>query len=155
MKISGAYWRGDSKNQMLQRIYGTAWLSKEDLDDYLLKIEEAEKRDHRKIGAFQNLFHFREESPGMIFWHPKGYKIWQIIENYMRNIYIENGYQEIKCPQILDINLWKQSGHWDNFSENMFVTGDDEKQFALKPMNCPGHVQVYKSELRSYKDLTY
>ena len=153
MKISGAYWRGDSKNQMLQRIYGTAWLSKADLDDYLLKIEEAEKRDHRKIGAFQNLFHFREESPGMIFWHPKGYKIWQIIENYMRNIYIENGYQEIKCPQILDINLWKQSGHWDNFSENMFVTGDDDKQFALKPMNCPGHVQVYKSELRSYKDL--
>ncbi|MEL0232580.1 MAG: threonine--tRNA ligase, partial [Hyphomicrobiales bacterium] len=153
MKISGAYWRGDSKNQMLQRIYGTAWLSKEDLDDYLLKIEEAEKRDHRKIGAFQNLFHFREESPGMIFWHPKGYKIWQIIENYMRNIYKNNGYQEIKCPQILDINLWKQSGHWDNFSENMFVTGDDEKQFALKPMNCPGHVQVYKSELRSYKDL--
>ena len=153
MKISGAYWRGDSKNQMLQRIYGTAWLSKEDLDNHLLKIEEAEKRDHRKIGAFQNLFHFREESPGMIFWHPKGYKIWQIIENYMRNLYIDNGYQEVKCPQILDINLWKQSGHWDNFSENMFVTGDDEKQFALKPMNCPGHVQVYKSELRSYKDL--
>jgi threonyl-tRNA synthetase len=153
MKISGAYWRGDSKNQMLQRIYGTAWLTKEDLDDYLVKIEEAEKRDHRKIGAFQNLFHFREESPGMIFWHPKGYKIWQIIESYMRNIYIDNGYQEVKCPQILDINLWKQSGHWDNFSENMFVTGDDEKQFALKPMNCPGHVQVYKSELRSYKDL--
>lgn len=153
MKVAGAYWRGDSKNEMLQRIYGTAWTTKDDQNNYLHKLEEAEKRDHRKIGKRLDLFHTQEEAPGMVFWHPKGWALWQQIEQYMRNVQDENEYQEIRTPQVLDKELWKQSGHWDNFRENMFITETEDRSFAIKPMNCPGHVQVFKQGLRSYRDL--
>ncbi|WBF65750.1 MAG: threonine--tRNA ligase [Candidatus Kinetoplastibacterium crithidii] len=153
LKVSGAYWRGNSKNEMLQRIYGTAWLTKEQQDDYLNMLQEAEKRDHRRISKELDLFHIQEEAPGLVFWHPKGWVIWQEIEKYMRSIYLENGYKEIKSPQILDISLWKKTGHLDNYSENMFVTHSENRDYALKPMNCPGHIQVFNSVLRSYKDL--
>lgn len=153
MKVAGAYWRGDSKNEMLQRIYGTAWIKKEDQNDYLHRLEEAEKRDHRKIGKQLDLFHTQDEAPGMVFWHPKGWALWQQIEQYMRNIQNENGYLEIRTPQVLDKELWIQSGHWENFRENMFTTETDDRSFAVKPMNCPGHVQVFKQGLRSYRDL--
>ncbi|SET53739.1 threonyl-tRNA synthetase [Nitrosomonas marina] len=153
MKVAGAYWRGDSNNEMLQRIYGTAWLTKEDQKNYLHRLEEAEKRDHRKIGKQLNLFHIQEEAPGMVFWHPKGWTLWQQIEQYMRQIQNDNEYMEIRTPQVIDKELWIQSGHWDNFRENMFVTDTDERSFAIKPMNCPGHVQVFKQGLKSYRDL--
>src|SRR5690606_18329231 len=139
LKVAGAYWRGDSRNEMLQRIYGTAWGSKEDQEAYLRMLEEAEKRDHRRLGRELDLFHLQDEAPGMVFWHPKGWALWQQIEQYVRNVYRESGYQEVRCPQILDVELWKRSGHWDNYKEGMFFTGDaDERQFAVKPMNCPG-----------------
>jgi len=153
MKVAGAYWRGDSKNEMLQRIYGTAWASKEDLDAYLLRIEEAEKRDHRRLGKQLDLFHVQDEAPGMVFWHPNGWTVWQQVEQYMRRVYQDNGYLEIKCPQILDRSLWEKSGHWQNFKENMFTTESEKRDFAIKPMNCPGHVQVFNSGLRSYREL--
>tara|TARA_Y100001934_G_scaffold2494_1_gene3867 strand:- start:10427 stop:12343 length:1917 start_codon:yes stop_codon:yes gene_type:complete len=153
MKVAGAYWRGDSRNEMLQRIYGTAWTKKEDQDAYLHRLEEAEKRDHRKLGKKLNLFHIQEESPGMVFWHPNGWSIWQQIEQYMRKILKENSYQEIRTPQVLDKSLWEHSGHWENFRENMFTTHSEERNFAIKPMNCPGHVQVFNQGLKSYRDL--
>jgi threonyl-tRNA synthetase len=152
-KLAGAYWRGDSRNEMLQRIYGTAWTSKADLDAYLHRIEEAEKRDHRKLAKQLDLFHTQDESPGMVFWHPKGWALWQQIEQYMRSVYRDNGYQEIRCPQILDRSLWERSGHWQNFKDNMFTTESEKREFAIKPMNCPGHVLVFNSDLRSYRDL--
>ncbi len=153
MKVAGAYWRGDSNNEMLQRIYGTAWTNKEDQKSYLHRLEEAEKRDHRKLGKQLNLFHTQDEAPGMVFWHPKGWILWQQIEQYMRNILNQNGYQEIRTPQILDKDLWVRSGHWENFRENMFTTNSDERDFAIKPMNCPGHVQIFNQGLRSYREL--
>ncbi len=153
LKVAGAYWRGDSRNEMLQRIYGTAWGKKEDLDAYLFRLEEAEKRDHRRLGRQLDLFHTQDEAPGMVFWHPKGWTLWQQIEQYMRAVYRNNGYQEVRCPQILDVSLWKKSGHWDNFRENMFFTSSENREFAVKPMNCPGHVQIFNSGLRSYRDL--
>jgi threonyl-tRNA synthetase len=153
MKLAGAYWRGDSKNEMLQRIYGTAWARKEDQEAYLHMLEEADKRDHRKLGRALDLFHFQEEAPGLIFWHPKGWTIWQQVEQYMRGIYQENGYQEVKAPQILDISMWEKSGHWENYKENMFTTESENRSYALKPMNCPGHVQIFRSDMRSYRDL--
>jgi threonyl-tRNA synthetase len=153
MKVAGAYWRGDSNNEMLQRIYGTAWTNKDDQKDYLHRLEEAEKRDHRKIGKQLDLFHMQDEAPGMVFWHPKGWMLWQQIEQYMRNILKQNGYQEIRTPQILDKDLWVRSGHWENFRENMFTTHADERDFAIKPMNCPGHVQIFNQGLRSYREL--
>ena len=153
MKVAGAYWRGDSKNEMLQRIYGTAWTSKADLDAYLHRIEEAEKRDHRKLGKQLDLFHVQDEAPGMIFWHPKGWAIWQQVEQFMRRVYQESGYQEVRAPQILDRSLWEKSGHWQNFKDNMFTTESEKRDFAIKPMNCPGHVQIFNSDLRSYRDL--
>ncbi|HZN24479.1 MAG TPA: threonine--tRNA ligase [Burkholderiales bacterium] len=153
MKVAGAYWRGDSKNEMLQRIYGTAWARKEEQDAYLHRLEEAEKRDHRKLGRALDLFHIQDEAPGMVFWHPKGWTVWQQVEQYMRNVYRETGFQEVRCPQILDVSLWQRSGHWDNFRENMFFTASDNREYAVKPMNCPGHVQVFNSGLRSYRDL--
>ena len=153
MKVAGAYWRGDSNNEMLQRIYGTAWINKDDQKDYLHRLEEAEKRDHRKLGKQLDLFHMQDEAPGMVFWHPKGWILWQQIEQYMRNILNQNGYQEIRTPQILDKDLWVRSGHWENFRENMFTTNSDERDFAIKPMNCPGHVQIFNQGLRSYREL--
>jgi len=153
MKVAGAYWRGDSKNEMLQRIYGTAWASKDDLDAYLLRIEEAEKRDHRRLGRQLDLFHIQDEAPGMVFWHPKGWTVWQQVEQYMRRVYQDNGYLEVKCPQILDRSLWEKSGHWENFKENMFTTESEKRDFAIKPMNCPGHVQIFNVALRSYREL--
>ncbi len=153
MKVAGAYWRGDSNNQMLSRIYGTSWLNDKDLKAHLFQIEEAEKRDHRKIGRILNLFHQQEEAPGMVFWHPKGWALWQVVEQYMRKVYVQSGYQEVRCPQILDVSLWKKSGHWDNYKENMFFTESEKRTYALKPMNCPGHVQVYNHGLHSYRDL--
>ena len=153
MKVAGAYWRGDSKNEMLQRIYGTAWTKKEDQKAYLHRLEEAEKRDHRKLGKQLNLFHAQEEAPGMVFWHPKGWVLWQQVEQYMREVLNNSGYQEIKTPQVLDKDLWVRSGHWENFRENMFTTNSEDRQFAIKPMNCPGHVQVFNQGLRSYRDL--
>ena len=153
MKLAGAYWRGDSKNEMLQRIYGTAWAKKEDQEAYLHMLEEAEKRDHRKLGKQLDLFHMQDEAPGMIFWHPKGWMLWQQVEQYMRKIYQDNGYQEVKCPQIIDLSLWEKSGHWENFKENMFTTASENRDYAVKPMNCPGHIQVFNSDLRSYRDL--
>ncbi|KPK30664.1 MAG: threonyl-tRNA synthetase, partial [Betaproteobacteria bacterium SG8_40] len=153
LKVAGAYWRGDSNNEMLQRIYGTAWANKEELEAYLFRIEEAEKRDHRKLGRQLDLFHSQDEAPGMVFWRPKGWRLWQQVEQYMRNVYQENGYQEVRCPQILDVSLWKRSGHWDNFRENMFFTSSENREYAVKPMNCPGHVQIFNSSLRSYRDL--
>jgi threonyl-tRNA synthetase len=153
MKVAGAYWRGDHNNQMLSRIYGTAWLNDKDLKAYLHQLEEAEKRDHRKIAKQQDLFHLQEEAPGLIFWHPKGWSIWQVVEQYMRKVYRDSGYQEVRCPQILDVSLWQKSGHWDNYQENMFFTESEKRTYALKPMNCPGHVQVFNHGLHSYRDL--
>jgi threonyl-tRNA synthetase len=153
MKVAGAYWRGDHRNAQLQRIYGTAWVKKEDQDAYLHMLEEAEKRDHRKLGRQLDLFHLQEEAPGMIFWHPKGWAMWQEIEQYMRNVYRDNGYQEVKCPQILDRSLWEKSGHWENFKDNMFTTESEKREYAIKPMNCPGHIQIFNTGLRSYRDL--
>jgi threonyl-tRNA synthetase len=153
MKVAGAYWRGDSNNRMLSRIYGTAWLNDKDLKAYLTQLEEAEKRDHRKIAKALDLFHQQEEAPGMVFWHPRGWAMWQVVEQHMRGVYRESGYQEVRCPQILDVALWKKSGHWDNYQENMFFTESEKHTYALKPMNCPGHVQVYNSGLHSYRDL--
>src|SRR5258708_9879695 len=153
MKVAGAYWRGDSKNEMLQRIYGTARGKKEDQEAYLRMLGEAEKRDHRRIGKQLDLFHMQDEAPGMVFWHPKGWAIWQQVEQYMRRVYRDNGYLEIKCPMILDVSLWKKSGHWENYKEHMFFTESEKHDFAVKPMNCPGHVQVFNSDLRSYRDL--
>ena len=153
MKVAGAYWRGDSNNAMLTRIYGTSWLSDKDLKAYLHQLEEAEKRDHRKIGKTLDLFHQQEEAPGMVFWHPNGWAIWQVVEQYVRGVYRQSGYQEVRAPQILDVSLWKKSGHWDNYQENMFFTESEKRTYAVKPMNCPGHVQIYNTNLHSYRDL--
>jgi threonyl-tRNA synthetase len=153
MKLAGAYWRGDSKNEMLQRIYGTAWGRKEDQEAYLHMLEEADKRDHRKLGRQLDLFHFQEEAPGLIFWHPKGWTVWQQVEQYMRAVYQDNGFQEVKGPQILDRSLWEKSGHWENYKENMFTTESENRSYALKPMNCPGHIQIFKSNMHSYREL--
>ncbi len=153
MKVAGAYWRGDHNNQMLSRIYGTAWLNDKDLKAYLTQLEEADKRDHRKIARQLELFHLQDEAPGLIFWHPKGWQLWQVIEQYMRRVYRSSGYREVRCPQILDVALWKQSGHWDNYKENMFFTESEKRTYALKPMNCPGHVQIFNQGLHSYRDL--
>ena len=152
-KVAGAYWRGDSRNEMLQRIYGTAWADRKQLDEYLKRIEEAEKRDHRRIGRELDLFHIQEEGPGLVFWHPKGWAIWQTIEQYMRGVYRRHGYQEVRGPQVLDVSLWKKSGHWDHYQDNMFFTESEKRTYALKPMNCPGHVQIYNHGLHSYRDL--
>jgi len=153
MKVAGAYWRGNHENAMLSRIYGTAWLNDKDLKAYLTMLEEAEKRDHRRIGKQQDLFHLQEEAPGLVFWHPKGWSIWQVVEQYMRRVYRETGYGEVRCPQILDVELWKKSGHWDNYKDNMFFTESEKRTYAVKPMNCPGHVQVFNQGLHSYRDL--
>ncbi len=153
MKLAGAYWRGDSKNEMLQRIYGTAWVKKEDQEAYLFMLEEAEKRDHRKIGKALDLFHMQEEAPGLIFWHAKGWTVWQEVEQYMRQVYRDCGYQEVKTPQILDRSLWEKTGHWENYRDNMFVTESESRNYALKPMNCPGHIQIFNTGLRSYREL--
>jgi len=153
MRVAGAYWRGDSKNEMLQRIYGTAWARKEDQDAYLKMLEEAEKRDHRRLGTQLDLFHMQEEAPGLVFWHPKGWALWQQVEQYMRRVYRDNGYQEVRGPQILDVGLWKRTGHWDNFRENMFFTASENRDYAVKPMNCPGHILIYNKGVRSYRDL--
>ena len=153
MKTAGAYWRGNSDNEMLSRIYGTAWLNDKDLKAYLTQLEEAEKRDHRRIGKQLDLFHQQEEAPGMVFWHPNGWVIWQQVEQYMRGVYRESGYQEVRCPSILDVSLWKKSGHWDNYKDNMFFTESEKRTYAVKPMNCPGHVQIYNDGLHSYRDL--
>ncbi|WP_266169875.1 threonine--tRNA ligase [Dyella subtropica] len=153
MKVAGAYWRGDSNNAMLTRVYGTAWLNDKDLKAYLHQLEEAEKRDHRKIGKALDLFHQQEEAPGMVFWHPNGWAIWQVVEQYVRGVYRSSGYQEVRGPQIMDVSLWKKSGHWDNYQENMFFTESEKRTYALKPMNCPGHVQIYNTHLHSYRDL--
>jgi threonyl-tRNA synthetase len=153
MKVAGAYWRGDQKNEQLQRIYGTAWAKKEDLDAYLHMLEEAEKRDHRRLGRHLDLFHLQDEAPGLVFWHPKGWAIWQEVEQYMRKVYRDNGYLEVKCPQILDRSLWERSGHWENYKDNMFTTESESRDYAIKPMNCPGHVQIFNAGLRSYRDL--
>jgi threonyl-tRNA synthetase len=152
-KLAGAYWRGDSRNEMLQRIYGTAWASKENLETYLHRIEEAEKRDHRKLGRQLDLFHLQDDAPGMVFWHPKGWTIWQQVEQYMRRSYQDHGYQEVKCPMILDRSLWEKSGHWQNYKEHMFITESEKRDFAIKPMNCPGHILLFNSNMRSYRDL--
>lgn len=153
MKVAGAYWRGDSNNEMLQRIYGTAWATKEDQKAYLHMLEEAEKRDHRRLGRELGLIHFHEEAPGLIYWHPKGWTVWQQVEQYMRQVYQKNGYHEVKAPQILDLSLWKKTGHWDNYSENMFTTESENRVYGLKPMNCPGHVQIFNQGLHSYREL--
>lgn len=153
MKLAGAYWRGDANNEMLQRIYGTAWASQEEQDAYLHRLAEAEKRDHRKLGKQLDLFHFQDEAPGLIFWHPKGWAVWQQVEQYMRVVYQDNGYQEVKGPQILDRTLWEKSGHWSNYKDNMFCTESENRTYALKPMNCPGHVQIFNATLHSYRDL--
>jgi threonyl-tRNA synthetase len=153
MKLAGAYWRGDSRNEMLQRIYGTAWSSKDDLAAYLHRLEEAEKRDHRKLAKQLELFHMQDEAPGMVFWHPKGWVIWQQIEQYMRQKFVEHGYQEVRTPAVMDRSLWEKSGHWDNYRENMFTTASENRDYAVKPMNCPGHVQIFNSGLHSYRDL--
>ena len=153
MKVAGAYWRGDSNNEMLQRIYGTACARKEDQDAYLTMLEEAEKRDHRRLGKTLDLFHLQEEAPGMVFWHPKGWSVWQAVEQYMRGRLTDAGYQEVRTPQVMDRSLWEKSGHWDNYKENMFVTESEKRDYAIKPMNCPGHVQIFNHGLRSYRDL--
>jgi threonyl-tRNA synthetase len=153
MKVAGAYWRGDSRNEMLQRIYGTAWAKKEEQDSYLHRLEEAEKRDHRRLGRQLDLFHMQDEAPGMVFWHPKGWVIWQAIEQYMRRVQRENGYLETRTPQVIDVSLWKRSGHWDNFRENMFFTESESRDYAVKPMNCPGSIQVFNQGIKSYRDL--
>jgi threonyl-tRNA synthetase len=153
MKVAGAYWRGDSKNEMLTRIYGTAWATKEEQAAYLNMLEEADKRDHRRLGRELDLFHTQEEAPGLVFWHPKGWAVWQQVEQYMRKVYENNGYMEVKAPQILDRSLWEKTGHWQNYRDNMFTTASENRDYAVKPMNCPGHIQIYKSALRSYRDL--
>ncbi len=153
MKVAGAYWRGDSKNQQLQRVYGTAWLNKKDLAAYLMQLEEAEKRDHRKLARQLDLFHMQDEAPGLVFWHPKGWALWQVVEQYMRRVYRDNGYQEVRGPQILDRTLWEKSGHWENFKDNMFTTHSENRDYAVKPMNCPGHIQIYNHGLHSYREL--
>ena len=153
MRVAGAYWRGDSKNEMLQRIYGTAWATKEEQDAYLKMLEEAEKRDHRNLGTQLDLFHMQQEAPGLVFWHPKGWSLWQAVEQYMRRVYRDNGYQEVRGPQIIDVSLWQKTGHWDNFKENMFTTSSENRDYAIKPMNCPGHILIYNKGVRSYRDL--
>ena len=153
MKVAGAYWRGDSKNEMLQRIYGTAWAKKEDQEAYLHMLEEAEKRDHRRLGKQLDLFHLQDEAPGLVFWHPNGWTVWQQVEQYMRAVYRDNGYQEVRCPQILDRSLWEKSGHWEHYKANMFTTESESRDYAVKPMNCPGHIQIFNSDLRSYREL--
>ena len=153
MKVAGAYWRGDHRNEMLQRIYGTAWASKDELAQYLHMLAEAEKRDHRKLGRELDLFHIDEHSPGTVFWHPKGWALWQEVEQYMRRVYRDNGYQEVKGPQILDKSLWEKTGHWDKYRENMFTTESEKREYALKPMNCPGHILIFKQGVKSYRDL--
>ena len=152
-RLSGAYWRGDAKNEQLQRIYGTAWADRKQLDDYIKRVEEAEKRDHRRLGRELDLFHMEDTAPGLVFWHPKGWSLWQQVEQYMRHVYQDNGYQEVKGPQILDKSLWEKTGHWDNYRDNMFTTESEKREYALKPMNCPGHVLIFKSDMRSYRDL--
>jgi threonyl-tRNA synthetase len=153
MKVAGAYWRGDHKNEMLQRIYGTAWATKDELQQHLTMIEEAEKRDHRKLGRELDLFHIDEHAPGLVFWHPKGWTLWQGVEQYMRKVYQDNGYQEVKGPQIIDKGLWEKTGHWDKYRENMFITESEKREYALKPMNCPGHILIFKQGIKSYRDL--
>ncbi|MCV2354760.1 threonine--tRNA ligase [Paucibacter sp. B2R-40] len=153
MKVAGAYWRGDHRNEQLQRIYGTAWASKDDLQKYLIRLEEAEKRDHRKLGRELDLFHIDEHSPGTVFWHPKGWAVWQEVEQYMRRVYRENGYLEVKGPQIIDRSLWEKSGHWDKYRDNMFTTESEKRDYALKPMNCPGHILIFNQGIKSYRDL--
>jgi threonyl-tRNA synthetase len=153
MKVAGAYWRGDSNNEMLQRIYGTAWATKDELQQYLTMLDEAEKRDHRKLGRELDLFHVDDHAPGVVFWHPKGWTVWQQVEQYMRRVYQDNGYQEVKGPQILDKSLWEKTGHWDKYRENMFTTESEKRDYALKPMNCPGHILIYKQGIKSYRDL--
>ncbi len=153
MKLAGAYWRGDSNNEMLQRVYGTAWASKDDLKDYLYRLEEASRRDHRKIGKTQDLFHMQEEAPGMVFWHAKGWTLYQIVEQTMRDVFRDNDYQEVHTPQLIDRSLWEKSGHWDKFGDNMFTTSSENRDYAIKPMNCPAHIQIYNQGLKSYRDL--
>ena len=153
MKVAGAYWRGDSNNEMLQRIYGTAWRNKDELKAYLFQLEEAEKRDHRKLGKFLDFFHMQDDAPGMVFWHPKGWALWQEIEQYLRQMFIDYNYQEVRTPAVLDKTLWEKSGHWQNYQDNMFVTASESRDYAVKPMNCPGHIQIYNSNLHSYRDL--
>ena len=153
MKVAGAYWRGDHRNEMLQRVYGTAWASKEELQQYLTRLEEAEKRDHRKLGRELDLFHIDDHAPGVVFWHPKGWTVWQEVEQYMRRVYRDNGYQEVKGPQLLDKTLWEKTGHWDKYRENMFTTESEKRDYALKPMNCPGHILIFKQGVKSYRDL--
>lgn len=153
MKVAGAYWRGDHRNEMLQRIYGTAWATKDELQQHLTMLEEAEKRDHRKLGRELDLFHIDEHSPGTVFWHPKGWTLWQGVEQYMRKVYQDNGYLEVKGPQIIDKSLWEKTGHWDKYRENMFTTESEKRDYALKPMNCPGHILIFKQGIKSYRDL--
>jgi threonyl-tRNA synthetase len=153
MKLAGAYWRGDSKNEMLQRVYGTAWAKKEDLEAYLYRLEEAEKRDHRRLAKQLDLLHMQDEAPGMVFWHPKGWIVWQQIEQYMRQKFVEHGYQEVRTPAVMDRSMWEKSGHWENYRDNMFTTSSENRDYAVKPMNCPGHVQIFNSGLHSYRDL--
>ncbi len=153
MRVAGAYWRGDSRNEMLQRIYGTAWAKKEELDAHLRMLEEAEKRDHRRLGTQLDLFHMQEEAPGLVFWHPKGWTLWQQVEQHMRRVYRDNGYLEVRGPQILERSLWERTGHWENFKESMFVTASENRDYAIKPMNCPGHILIYNKGVRSYRDL--
>jgi len=153
MKLAGAYWRGDHKNEMLQRVYGTAWATKEELQQHLTMLEEAEKRDHRKLGRELDLFHIDEHAPGLVFWHPKGWTLWQGVEQYMRKVYQDNGYLEVKGPQLIDKSLWEMTGHWDKYRENMFITESEKREYALKPMNCPGHILIFKQGIKSYRDL--
>jgi threonyl-tRNA synthetase len=153
MKLAGAYWRGDSNNEMLQRVYGTAWRNKEELDAYLFQLEEAEKRDHRKLGKQLDYFHMQDDAPGMVFWHPRGWSIWQEVEQYMRQMFREHHYQEVRTPTVMDKTLWEKSGHWQNYRDNMFVTASESRDYAVKPMNCPGHVQIFNNSLHSYRDL--
>ena len=153
MKLAGAYWRGDSKNEMLQRVYGTAWVKKEDLEAYLYRLEEAEKRDHRRLAKQLDLLHMQDEAPGMVFWHPKGWIVWQQIEQYMRQKFVEYGYQEVRTPAVMDKSMWEKSGHWENYHDNMFTTSSENRDYAVKPMNCPGHVQIFNSGLHSYREL--
>jgi threonyl-tRNA synthetase len=153
MKIAGAYWRGDSNNEMLQRVYGTAWRNKDELKDYLFQLEEAEKRDHRKLGKQLDFFHMQEDAPGMVFWHPRGWSLWQEVEQYMRQKFIDFDYQEVRTPSVMDKTLWEKSGHWQNYRDNMFVTASENREYAVKPMNCPGHIQIFNSSMHSYRDL--
>ena len=155
MRLAGAYWRGDSNNEMLQRVYGTAWAKKEDQDAYLKMLEEAEKRDHRRLGRQLDLFHLQDEAPGLVFWHAKGWTLWQQVEQYMRRVYRDNGYLEVRCPMILDRSIWERTGHWENYRENMFTTASENRDYAVKPMNCPGHIQIFNQGVKSYRDLPY